>query len=63
VHGLAKSVFFGYFIAILGCYQGLRTTGGTEGVGRSTTDTVVAISITVLVSNFLLTNIFLKLYG
>jgi len=63
VHGLAKSVFFGYFIAILGCYQGLHTHGGTEGVGRATTDTVVAISITVLVSNFLLTNIFLKIYG
>jgi phospholipid/cholesterol/gamma-HCH transport system permease protein len=62
-HGLAKSVFFGYFIAIIGCYQGLRTTGGTEGVGRSTTDTVVAISITVLVSNYILTNIFLKIYG
>jgi len=63
IHGLAKSVFFGYFIAIIGCYQGLRTTGGTEGVGMSTTDTVVAISITVLVSNFLLTNFFLSIYG
>ncbi len=63
MHGLAKSVFFGYFIAIIGCYQGLRTTGGTEGVGRATTDTVVAISITVLVSNFMLTQLFLKLYG
>lgn len=63
MHGLAKSVFFGYFIAIIGCYVGLRTRGGTEGVGRATTDTVVAISITVLVSNFLLTKFFLMIYG
>ncbi|HJN73562.1 MAG TPA: ABC transporter permease [Myxococcota bacterium] len=60
-HGLAKSVFFGYFIAIIGCYVGLNTRGGTEGVGRSTTNTVVAISITVLVSNFMLTKLFLAI--
>lgn len=60
-HGLSKSVFFGYFIAIIGCYVGLNTRGGTEGVGHSTTNTVVAISITVLVSNYLLTNLFLSL--
>ena len=60
-HGLAKSVFFGYFIAIIGCYIGLNTRGGTEGVGQSTTNTVVAISITVLVSNFMLTKLFLAL--
>mgnify|MGYP002632618098 CR=1 FL=1 len=63
LHGLGKSVFFGYFIAIIGCYMGLRTRGGTSGVGRATTDTVVAISITVLISNFLLTNLFMSLYG
>ena len=63
LHGLAKSVFFGSFIAIIGCYVGLRTRGGTSGVGRATTNTVVAISITVLISNFLLTNLFMSLYG
>lgn len=61
LHGLGKSVFFGYFIAIIGSYVGLNTRGGTEGVGRSTTTTVVAISITVLVSNYLLTNLFFAL--
>lgn len=60
-HGLAKSVFFGYVIAIIGCYIGLNTRGGTEGVGQSTTNTVVAVSITVLVSNFMLTKLFLAL--
>ncbi|MCB9744760.1 MAG: ABC transporter permease [Alphaproteobacteria bacterium] len=61
LHGVAKSVFFGYFIAIIGCYVGLNTRGGTEGVGQSTTNSVVAISITVLVSNFLLSKLFLSI--
>jgi len=63
VHGLGKSVFFGYFVGIIGCFVGLNTTGGTEGVGQSTTQAVVNISITVLVSNYLLTTIFVAFYG
>jgi phospholipid/cholesterol/gamma-HCH transport system permease protein len=63
MHGLYKSIFFGFFIAIIGCYMGLKTKGGTEGVGRTTTDAVVAISITVLVSNFILTKVFMVIYG
>lgn len=63
VHGLGKSVFFGYFIGVIGCFVGLGTTGGTEGVGQSTTRAVVNISITVLVSNYLLTTIFVAFYG
>jgi phospholipid/cholesterol/gamma-HCH transport system permease protein len=63
VHGLMKSVFFGYFIAIIGCWNGLRTQGGTEGVGRATTETVVYTSVTILVSDFLLTRLFLTIYG
>jgi phospholipid/cholesterol/gamma-HCH transport system permease protein len=63
VHGLGKSVFFGYFIAIIGCYVGMRTEGGTAGVGRATTQTVVYVSVVILVSNFLLTKFFLAIYG
>jgi phospholipid/cholesterol/gamma-HCH transport system permease protein len=63
MHGLGKSVFFGYFIGIVGCYVGLQTTGGTEGVGISTTKAVVAISITLLVSNYILSTIFVAVYG
>jgi phospholipid/cholesterol/gamma-HCH transport system permease protein len=63
MHGIGKSVFFGFFIALIGCWNGLRTQGGTEGVGIATTQTVVYISITILVSDFLLTRIFLVLYG
>ena len=63
LHGLGKSVFFGFFIAIIGCWMGMRTYGGTEGVGISTTRSVVAISVTILVSDFLLTRLFLAVYG
>jgi phospholipid/cholesterol/gamma-HCH transport system permease protein len=63
MHGLGKSVFFGYFIGIVGCFVGLNTTGGTEGVGISTTKAVVAISITLLVSNYILSTIFVAVYG
>ena len=63
LHGLFKSVFFGYFIAIIACWVGLRTRGGTVGVGRATTLTVVVTSVTILVSDFVLTRLFLALYG
>ncbi len=56
--GWGKTFFFGYFIAIIGCYQGLNTTGGTEGLGKSTTATVVIIMVTILISDFFLTKFF-----
>jgi phospholipid/cholesterol/gamma-HCH transport system permease protein len=59
--GLAKSLFFGFAIATIGCYNGLRTTGGADGVGRATTQTVVQASITVLIGDFFLTKLFLSL--
>src|SRR6059058_1796351 len=57
--GIGKSFFFAYFIGIIACRNGLGTTGGADGVGRATTATVVAASITVLVSDFFLTKLFL----
>ncbi len=56
--GVAKSFFFAYFIAIVGCYNGLTTKGGADGVGRATTNTVVLAAILVLVSDFFLTKLF-----
>jgi len=53
--GLAKTPFFGFIIAIIGCHFGLGTTGGTEGVGLSTTRTVVAVSVAILIADFFLT--------
>lgn len=60
--GLGKSFFFAYFIAIIGCYNGLHASGGADGVGRATTNTVVFASIMVLVSDFFLTKLFFTLF-
>jgi phospholipid/cholesterol/gamma-HCH transport system permease protein len=59
--GIGKSVFFAFGIATIACYQGFTTTGGTAGVGRATTKTVVLTSTLVLVSDFFLTKLFLVL--
>ncbi len=59
VHGLIKAFFFGYFYGIIGCFMGLETRGGTEGVGRYTTRTVVVTSITILAGDFILGKILL----
>ena len=56
--GLGKALFFAYFIAIVGCYNGLTTQGGADGVGRATTNTVVLAAILVLVADFFLTKLF-----
>jgi phospholipid/cholesterol/gamma-HCH transport system permease protein len=56
--GVGKSVFFGYFIAIVACRNGLAADGGADGVGRATTNTVVLASILILVSDFFLTKLF-----
>ena len=55
--GMGKTPVFGFIIAIIGCHFGLKTTGGTEGVGQSTTKTVVAVSISILIADFLLTKL------
>jgi phospholipid/cholesterol/gamma-HCH transport system permease protein len=56
--GLAKTPIFGFIIAIVGCHFGMTTQGGTEGVGQSTTRTVVVVSIAILVADYFLTRIF-----
>jgi phospholipid/cholesterol/gamma-HCH transport system permease protein len=53
--GMIKPVFFAVVIALVGCYYGLNTTGGTEGVGRSTTQAVVVASVVILVLDFFIT--------
>jgi len=58
-HGIAKTIVFGLLIAIIACYEGLSTHGGTEGVGRATTKSVVFASITVLIADFFLTKLFI----
>jgi phospholipid/cholesterol/gamma-HCH transport system permease protein len=60
--GMFKTPFFGALIAIIGCHFGLITRGGTEGVGRSTTRTVVAVSIAILIADFFLTKVSILLF-
>jgi len=57
--GIGKSFFFAFFIGIIACYNGLRATGGADGVGKATTNTVVTASISIIVSDFFLTKVFL----
>ena len=61
--GVAKTVVFGWTVAMVGCYVGLRTSGGTRGVGRATTQAVVVASIAVLVSDFFLTKLLMLVPG
>jgi phospholipid/cholesterol/gamma-HCH transport system permease protein len=53
--GLTKPFFFAVVVALVGCYSGLHTTGGTEGVGRSTTRAVVVACVLILVLDFFYT--------
>ena len=62
VQGLIKPFVFGGIISLVGCFYGLNTTGGTEGVGVSTTRTVVAASILILVTDYFLTQIILAIF-
>lgn len=59
-HGLVKPVVFAFVISLVGCYYGLTTRGGTQGVGRSTTQSVVTASVLVFVLDFLITKIFVR---
>jgi phospholipid/cholesterol/gamma-HCH transport system permease protein len=61
VFGLLKPLVFAIAISMIGCYYGLRTTGGTQGVGQSTTQAVVAASVTVFFLDLMLTKIFIWL--
>lgn len=55
--GMFKSMVFGFFISLIGCYQGISVTGGAEGVGRATTKAVVWSSISVVIIDFVLTKL------
>jgi phospholipid/cholesterol/gamma-HCH transport system permease protein len=55
--GLIKSAVFGLLVAVIGCQKGFYTTGGAEGVGRSTTSAVVVASIAILIADFFLTKL------
>jgi len=55
--GIFKSVFFGFFISLIGCYNGLKVEGGAEGVGKATTTSVVVSSVIIMISDYFLTKL------
>ncbi|HVZ60104.1 MAG TPA: ABC transporter permease [Terriglobales bacterium] len=61
--GLTKPLLFGFIISTIGCYYGMATTGGTQGVGRSTTQAVVASSVLILIVDFFYTRLLLAIFG
>ena len=58
VSGLLKGAAFGLIVALSGCWFGMRAGGGAAGVGRATTNAVVAASVGILAANFVLTGLF-----
>jgi phospholipid/cholesterol/gamma-HCH transport system permease protein len=56
--GLIKAAVFGFIVAIMGCYHGMNSGRGAQGVGRATTNAVVSSSILILAANYLLTEVF-----
>jgi phospholipid/cholesterol/gamma-HCH transport system permease protein len=60
--GLVKPIFFGIIIALVGCYYGLQTEGGTQGVGRSTTRAVVVAIVLIIVVDFFITRFLIGIH-
>src|SRR5688572_12638743 len=58
--GLIKPVVLGFVIGTIGCHVGLRTSGGTQGVGRATTNAVVIASVLVIAVDFFLTPLLMR---
>ena len=63
VQGLTKPLFSGFIIATVGCYFGMNTSGGTQGVGRATTQAVVFSSIFIIIVDFLVSRLMIGIFG
>ena len=63
VQGLTKPLFSGFIIATVGCYFGLKTTGGTQGVGRATTQAVVVSSVFIIIVDFIVSRAMIGIFG
>jgi phospholipid/cholesterol/gamma-HCH transport system permease protein len=61
--GLIKPILFGFIIATVGCYYGMSAKGGTQGVGRATTQAVVAASVIILAVDLFVTRLLMVLLG
>jgi phospholipid/cholesterol/gamma-HCH transport system permease protein len=60
--GLSKPVVFGFIIASVGCYYGMTARGGTQGVGRATTQAVVSASVLIVISDFFITKLLMGIF-
>jgi phospholipid/cholesterol/gamma-HCH transport system permease protein len=58
--GLIKPLVFAVVVSLIGCFYGLRTTGGTQGVGRATTQAMVAATIMIFISDVMITEFFVS---
>ncbi|MGC1299914.1 MAG: ABC transporter permease [Alloacidobacterium sp.] len=63
LQGLVKPLFFGFIISTIGCYYGMTTSGGTQGVGRSTTQAVVWSSVLIIASDFVISRFMIGIFG
>lgn len=63
LQGLVKPIFFGFLIATIGCYYGMNTKGGTQGVGRSTTQAVVVASVLIIAIDFVISRFMIGIFG
>jgi phospholipid/cholesterol/gamma-HCH transport system permease protein len=61
--GLTKPLVFGFIVATIGCYYGMSTKGGTQGVGRSTTEAVVAAMILIIAVDVFVTRLLMVILG
>ena len=63
VQGLMKPIFSGFIIATVGCYFGMKTTGGTQGVGKATTQAVVVSSVFIIIVDFIVSRLMIGIFG
>ena len=63
LQGLVKPIVFGFIVATIGCFYGMKTKGGTQGVGRSTTQAVVVSSVLIIAADFLISRFLIGIFG
>jgi phospholipid/cholesterol/gamma-HCH transport system permease protein len=63
VQGLTKPLFSAFIIATVGCYFGMSTKGGTQGVGRATTQAVVISSVFIIIVDFIVSRAMIGIFG
>jgi phospholipid/cholesterol/gamma-HCH transport system permease protein len=63
IQGLVKPVVFGFIIASVGCFYGMTTRGGTQGVGRSTTQAVVVSSVLIIAIDLVISQFMIGVFG